>query len=103
MNAFWNHLDPKLRATLLSGIVAFLVAKFAVDLDPDTSALITLLIAAFSGYTAENEGSHLRAQDDLDGAMLQPPAELDPSAEDPNYDPTLDKPAAFKTETKNSP
>ncbi len=80
ITAFWNHIDAKLKATVLTGIVAFAVAKFAISLSPDVSALITLVIASVSGYSASNSGTVLRTpQEDGNATVPSDGAPVDPT------------------------
>ena len=83
--AFWNRIDAKVKATLLTGVVTFVVTKLAIELDPDVSALITLGIAALAGYGTANEGTVLRTQQ-LSGNAPQVRDPYDTYV-DPDYDP----------------
>jgi hypothetical protein len=67
ITAAWEYLDPKLKYTILTGIVAWAITKYAIDLNTDVSALVTGVIAAITGYEVPNDASELReiaAEDD---------------------------------------
>jgi hypothetical protein len=57
----WNHLDPKLKYTVLSAAVAWVVTKYAIQLDPTLSAVVAGVIGSATGYQAPNDASLLRA------------------------------------------
>lgn len=65
VQAAWEHLDPKLKYTVISGALAFALTKGAIQLDPAVAAAISGAIASVVGYSVENDASVVRREDEL--------------------------------------
>lgn len=101
MNALkqkWDKLDPKLKYTVLTTLVAYALAKAAIPLDPVLEAALSLSIGSLVGYQVENAGSALSAEpvrfvaEDSGGltTKVPDPDELAP-ADAPDIVPPLDE------------
>ena len=63
MKAFWNKLDPKLKAQLLTSAVTYALLKLAVPVDPVLEGVIAIAAGAIAGYETENAGTLLKEGD----------------------------------------
>lgn len=81
----WDHFDPKLKYTVLTGVVTYALTKAAINLDPTLSAIITGAISSAVGYSVPNEATTLRREGALnDGEPDIPnPPRLDAVDEEP--------------------
>lgn len=46
------NISRRLLYTIVSGVVSYVLTRYAASIDPDTSALITGLVASIFGYSA---------------------------------------------------
>lgn len=87
LRAAWEHLDPKLKYTVISGVLAYALTKGAIQLDPEIAAAISGAIASVVGYSVENDASVIRKEDELGEDV---PLPLPPDVSAANQDPLAD-------------
>lgn len=78
----WARFDPKLKYTLLTGVLGWVVAKYGIELDADVAFYISGAIASLVGYNVPNDGTVLRTDQEDGNAEL--PLDRDP--EDAGYE-----------------
>lgn len=78
---FWNTLDPKLKHTLVTAVLSYLILQVGLDLDPSLQAAVAGLVGAVSGYNASNDGTVLRTEQE-DGNPVLPSEDVPPGGED---------------------
>ncbi len=56
----WNHLDAKLKSTVLSAAAAWAFTRYGIGADSELAIAITGIIASASGYKVKNDASVAR-------------------------------------------
>lgn len=59
----WAHFDPKLKSTVLTGVVGWIITKYGIKLDADVAFYISGAIASITGYTIPNDASPKKAKE----------------------------------------